>query len=136
MRFEHFIISAILVCVAALAVMMGIGSFSTEYGIDYSDNLENVSNISSKLFNVANETYDLTSAYQSSSGSDGWGDAISVAYQAFKMLGNSISAIKDLIDLSATIIGIPAFFVMALYSIIIIAAAWSVIYLWMRMQPR
>ena len=136
MRFENVIISALIAVLAIVVCVMAIGSFSSEYAVPYTDEFSNIQNISNQLYSVSNETYGDAKGFQSSSGTDGWGDAIVVAFKAFSRLDLYLSAVKELIFTASDIIGINPIFALTLITIIIISAAWSIIYLWMRMQPR
>ena len=136
MRFENIIISGLIAVLALFVCITAIGSFSNEYSVPYTDEFQNLTNITNDLLSVSTNTKADVGNFSATAGTDGWGDAIKVAFKAIVRFDLVLKVIRELIMIPANLLGIDARFQIIFMAILIITVAWTGIYLWMRMQPR
>ncbi len=126
MRFENVIISIAIGILALVVGIAAIGSFSSEYGVDYTDKFSNLSRIANETYQLTSQNYDAT---KNTTITDPQDNVVTGAISSVVRFGSYIGIIYELVWTVAGITHIPPIFVTTFLIAILATIAWTAVYL-------
>lgn len=126
MRFETIIIAIAIGILALVVGISAIGSFSTEYGLSYTDEYSNLGDLANKTYQVSSGSYD---AVKNTSVMDAQDNVVTASVNAVIRFGSYIGIAYSLLQTTTSKFGLNKIFLDTIMIAIIVTVSWTAVYL-------
>ena len=126
MRFETIIISISIAILALFVGVASIGSFSTEYGVSYTNEYTDLEELANQTYQLSSGTY---SSVKNTSVMDPQDNVVSASVNAVIRFGDYIGIAYSLLQKSVAKTGINPIFLDTIMVAILATVAWTAVYL-------
>jgi hypothetical protein len=135
MRLDAVITSVIVFSLFVTGGVLIWNDMISEYDLNVTtDEYKNVYNTSSEMYDLSQDVKNKTLEAEAEGGDESWESLVKGSYSAIRLISSSFVMIGDILDAIAKELGVPKFFIQAAMTLLMVAIAFSVIYLIFRFK--